>query len=383
MQTSVNLSSRVVIATHELYYGAAQALRDYLVRRRIEELVYISHPIRPENRQSKKEVYRKGKRVRLVSFRRSSGNALWWGADFVLTIAWSIAQGRRYGLFIGVDPLNCLAGLGLRALGVVRRVIFYSIDFTPKRFEQQIFNTIYHAIEALCVRLADIRWDVSPRIAQGRATFFGIKREDFPVTVVPVGVWEKDIVQAAAPFDPHRFVFVGHLLKKQGVEKVIAALPSLVKRVRDAHFLIIGGGEEEAALRRLARTLHMDGHVTFTGWVWDQEKVKSLLAQCAFAVAPYDPHGADEENFTYYADPTKIKTYLACGLPIITTDVPHNAQALSEAGCARIVRYETSAIARALSTWLTDKNALEEARNSALRQAHEYTWEKIFRHVID
>ncbi len=372
---------RTIIVTHELYYGAPQALRDYLIGKRVKELVYISHPIRPENPQSKKELYKNGKRYESLSLTRPSGTAWWFGVDFIATILWVIGLRGRYDVYIGVDPLNCLAGLVLRALGLVRCVIFYSIDFTPKRFPQKIVDGLYHTIESLCVRFADMRWDVSPRIAEGREKFLGLKREDFPVTVVPVGVWRKDIAPHNTKFDAHRIVFVGHLLKKQGVDNVLKALSMVVKRVDDVTVLIIGGGEEERALRQLAGKLHIDTHVEFTGWIWDQDEIRRALLGCAFAVATYDPQGAKEDNFTYYADPTKIKTYLSCGLPVVITDVPHNAGDLVARGCALVVDYDETSTAKALVDLLTDTEKLRRMRRKALEVAREFTWEKIFGYV--
>ncbi len=378
MQSSITTSSRVIISTHELYYGAPQALRDYFVGQQVKELVYLSHPIRPENTTSKRDLYKNGKLLHSYSFARPSGSAWWFGVDFLTTIVWAIGLRGRYDVYIGVDPLNCLAGLLLRALGLVRCVVFYSIDFTPKRFGQKVLNVLYHAIESLCVRFADIRWDISPRIAEGREKFLGIKASDFPVTVVPVGMWEKDIADPNTTFDAHRIVFVGHLLKKQGVDKVLEALFTVRKKVKYVTLLIIGGGEEEGSLHRLASKLHLGKHVEFTGWMWDQEEIRKRLSSCAFGVATYDPRGAKEDNFTYYADPTKIKTYLSCGLPVIMTNVPYNAQALKNSGCAEVISYRASAIAKAMTMWIDDTKKLEKARKVAFEVSRKYTWEKIF-----
>ncbi len=382
MQSSITTSSRVIIATHELYYGAPQALRDYLVGQQVKELIYLSHPIRPENPESKKEIYIDGKLLHSHSFVRPSGNAWWFVVDFFMTIMWVIRLRGTYDVYIGVDPLNCVSGLVLRSLGLVKCVIFYSIDFTPIRFPQKVLDGLYHAIESLCVRFSDMRWDISPRIAEGREKFLGINVSDFPVTVVPVGMWEKDIAGSNTNFDAHRIVFVGHLLRKQGVQKALEALSMVKKKVKDISFLIIGGGEEEKSLKRLVSKLHLGKNVEFTGWMWDQEGIRKLLLDCAFAVATYDPRGAQEDNFTYYADPTKIKTYLSCGLPVIMTNVPYNAGDLVRRGCAIVVDYDEKAIAKVLIDLLTDKKKLETMRKSAIKIAREFTWEKIFEHVI-
>lgn len=378
MQSAITAYSRVIITTHELYYGAPQALRDYLVGKHGKELVYLSHPILPENTTSQKAIYKEGNLYHSSSFVRPSGNAWWFGVDFFTTIVWVIRLCGTYDVYIGVDPLNCLSGLVLRSLGLVKCVIFYSIDFTPKRFRQKILNDLYHGIESLCVRFTDVRWDISPRIAQGRQKFLGLKQKDYPAMVVPVGMWEKDIASPHTNFDPHRIAFIGHLLKKQGVDKVLEAVSLVKKKVKNISFLIIGGGEEESRLRLMAKKLHIENNVEFSGWMWDQGEIKKRLSGCAFAVATYDPRGAKEDNFTYYADPTKIKTYLSCGLPVIMTDVSYNAKMLQNEGCTQIVSYAASAIAKAMMMWIDDAAKLEKARKSAITTAHGFIWDNIF-----
>jgi len=214
MQSRLIASSRIMIVTHELFYGAAHALRDYLVGRKTREVVFISHPIRRENPRSYKQVFQKGKLAKEKTIPRMSGNVLGYMIDVCMTFFWVLGEQGVYDVYVGIDPLNCAVGLFLKALRLVRSVVFYSIDFVPKRFPNPLLNALYHAVEVLCVRLADERWDVSPQIAQGRETFLGLRVETFPGRVVPIGVWEKDIARERPRFHPHRFVFAGHLLPK-------------------------------------------------------------------------------------------------------------------------------------------------------------------------
>lgn len=92
--------------------------------------------------------------------------------DLFIIIQAVFLKKEKYDLFIGVDSLNCLGGLFLKKLGKVRKVIFYSIDFVPIRFDNKFLNRTYHAIENYCVTHSDEVWNVSPRIAEGREKFF-------------------------------------------------------------------------------------------------------------------------------------------------------------------------------------------------------------------
>jgi len=52
-----------------------------------------------------------------------------------------------------------------------------------------------------------------------------------------------------------------------------------------------------------------------------------LLSSASIGLATYLE---SEESFTQFADPGKLKNYLAAGLPIVMTRVPYNADSLEE-----------------------------------------------------
>ena len=95
----------------------------------------------------------------------------------------------------------------------------------------------------------------------------------------------------------------------------------------------------------------------------------------AVGVALYAPELAD---FTYYSDPGKIKLYLACGLPVITTAVSHNARELEEAGCGFVVEYEPRKVAKLLIQVLRDPERLRVYAENARRYAKQFDWGTIF-----
>ena len=54
-----------------------------------------------------------------------------WILDVAVALYYSVRAGRRYDVFIGCNCLNAVIGCWLRSLGIVRRVVFYAIDWTP------------------------------------------------------------------------------------------------------------------------------------------------------------------------------------------------------------------------------------------------------------
>jgi len=166
----------VVIATHVYTTGPAQDLKDYLNGEKIDNLMFIGHPLFFDKKLkgSGYEKYRKGKLTKENYSPIKKTPAIFsYLKDIWLTIKWVIQTGRKWDLFVGSDNLNALSGIVLKRLGHVKKVIYYVIDYNPSRFENKTLNYIYHKIDQFCVRHADETWNLSPRMEWGRKKYFG------------------------------------------------------------------------------------------------------------------------------------------------------------------------------------------------------------------
>lgn len=369
----------VVVVTHTFFYGASEALSGYLEKKSVPMLWYIGHPLRPEQPMGASRRYFNGKLMSESSWRVwMSGSLFSYATDMMRTFLLILKYSGPIELFIGINPLNAFCGIMLRKFKRVDRVVFYAIDFVPKRFSWSIVNALYHRLESYVVRNADICWNVSPKIAEGREKYLDIDSNKYPQQVVPIGIWQKDMAKTIKRTNNSRIIFVGHLLEKQGVQVVLRALPKVIRYIPDVTFTIIGGGEYENTLRALSRSLRLGSHVKFFGWEPRQEVIRNKLLQSDIAVAVYSSEGEKDTNFTYYADPTKIKTYLSCGLPVVLTPVPYNAKELERKGAAYLVKYTEEEVSAMLISLLTESERLRKAKQSALACVRAYTWERIF-----
>lgn len=365
--------STAVLASHYWQTGAGTALRDYLIPR-TEQLTYIGHPLFVGSADSYCEIYSRGKTVTKTR-RRGPRGPTRYAAEVFRTVRWGSQRGAPAETFIAADSLLALAGLYLRARKRVRRVILYTVDYTPRRFQNPILNRIYHAVDSFAVRQVDLVWSVSEQIVTARLERDG-RMPSTPQMIVPHGA-NFDTVKRVPldQADPFRIAFLGHLLEKQGVQSVLRALPIIRARVPQATFTVIGDGPYAGTLRALAKELGLDQVVEFTGAIEDHRLVEERLAGCAIAVAPYVP---DPTNCTFFADPGKIKAYLACGLPIILTGVPPIAPLVESRGAGRVVEYSIDALATAIADYLSDRKLLEKARAAATTLGSEFEWKRIF-----
>lgn len=366
-------AQRVALATHYWALGPAFALKRYL-ETRTEVLQFIGHPMHPGKSPALSQVYTQGR----VTSDRQCGSAVGHGRyhrEVWRTVKWIQDQHRPYDVFVAGDSLLALAGLWLRRRGTVGSVILYTVDYVPRRFKNTALNRAYHLIDRLVVNRVDAVWNVTQDIQEARRSRDG-KVARSPQIVVPVGANVEQVSRRpTASFDPHRMVFLGHLLEKQGLQLAIAALPLIKETVDDASLLVIGDGPFAAELRELTRKFGVSDSVEFIGALYDDEQIESRVSSSGLGLAPYTP---DPQSFSRFADPGKIKTYLACGIPVLVTDVPPIAAEIQRQGAGRIIEFDAGALREAAIAYLSSSSEMDRGRRAARRLGSTFSWDLIF-----
>jgi glycosyltransferase involved in cell wall biosynthesis len=346
--------------------GPAQALRDYLVERKAK-VVMVSHPLTRED--GMRHVITEYDRGAVVGERRVTVRLrppLSFLADPAVPLVPS-----RVDAWFGFNPLACARGLVARRMGRARSVVLWSVDFVPDRFGSGTFATrVYDRIDRLCCRRADARIELSEAARDGRNRRHALPSDGAPVHVVPMGAWLARVATTPADgFRRRRVVFLGHLVERQGVDILLDALALL----DDVSADVVGTGPLEPRLRARAGELGL-ANVRFHGFVPDHRDVERILAAASIAVAPYRAH---DDTFTHYADPGKLKAYLAAGLPVVLTDVPPNARELEREAGAEVVRDDAAALAQAISAGLAAPERWQGRRAAALDYARRFDWETL------
>jgi len=290
--------------------------------------------------------------------------------DFFANFWWFLRKPRSQ-LFIGVDNVNATCGILLKWLGKTDRVVFYVIDYTRRRFKNPLLNRIYHWADAFSVRFSDEIWNISPRIAEVRAREQGV--DPSRNKVVPNGV-DLSIIPGAPSRREHDLVMMAHLIPEKGVQTAIAALPAVRAALPDARLIIIGDGPYRSHLERLSEELGVEGAVIFYGLLGREEMYRRLV-ECGVGLAPYT---RDPDSITYFADPGKPKEYLACGLPVITTDVPSIAQEIRDIPLGAVAPFEPEGLAEAILALLADASFYRRCVANAAEYARRFQWSEIF-----
>ncbi len=370
----------VIVVTHVYGTGASQDLVRFLNDHKTRNLLFIGHPLfyDPNLSGSGYEIYDRGVLVqKKITGNRRIPLFIGYILHILKSFAWVLRTGRTWDLYVGSNCINAVVGIVLQKLGIVKKTVYYVIDFNPVRYDQPFVNALYQRLDQYCVIHADETWNMSPRMKAGRRTYFGFSGGN--QKVVPVGLWLSDCISLPIrEINPHKLVFVGHIQEKQGIQYVLRAIPAIVKKVHDFTFLIIGGGDYLSRLQVLSRELGIAGHVEFSGYIKDHREIDKLLVKSALGVALYDRKDGDKISFSYFGNPTKVKVYQSAGLPVLISDVPYNTRELEESGCAKIVSYEPRDIARAVTSLLLHDRILRKYRDNVVAYRVRYDWNSIF-----
>jgi glycosyltransferase involved in cell wall biosynthesis len=318
-------------------------------------------------------VYIKGKKARELKSPTIYGPEwLQYILHFFITIYLLLRTGASYDLCIAMDNLTALPVIPLRGVGIIKRLLYYSIDYTPKRFDNKILNSIYQFTNKIASQNADLNWAVSGAIVKEKKkrNILGNKK----CLVVPVGFRGKSIkIPRYKKINKYHLVFVGILLEKQGVQLAIQSMPELVKKIPKLKLTIIGTGEHENSLKNLVKKLRVENKVRFTGFIKDHKDVEKILIMAGVGLAPYKP---TKDNFTIYADPGKIKLYLGCGLPIVTTNVPQIAKELRKNKAGEVIKYNSESFIKAVEKIIKKH---EIYRNSVIKMSKSYDYEVVYK----
>ena len=370
---------KALIVIHEGTTGPGHDLRDYLLQQKVEELLFISHPLLylPENfkNSSRYELYKKGELVK-------SKNAFHWVLpepflyikDFLYTFFWSIIFIKKSDVFFGLGNLNAFTGWFLKFFRRTDTLIYYPVDYVPKRFQNRILNFIYHHIEKFCALYSDWTWNFSPRVIAARNRKWGMTFKN--QLIVPHGVHFNRIKRL--PFEKiHKteVLYMGTLFKRQGVQLVIESLPEVIKKIPGIKFVVIGKGPYETELKKLVNKLNLEKYVFFLGYIPNPVVMENRIAQAAIAVALYDKK---YDEFSYYGTPGKIKNYLGAGVPVIMTDVPYGVRQIKNAQCGFIVKYSKDELADKIINFFSNEKIMENYRLNALKYVKKYDWDQVF-----
>lgn len=377
---AASIQSRFLVLTHFMVDGAPQALVRHLSAQVGIEVTYVAHPLEAGFADHECLIASHGEtRVQTHLKPLVTVPVLCWIWDIIITIYWIIKFKRTYEVCVAAGCVNVAAALFLKRVGIVKMVIFYSIDFVPRRFENAILQNLYRMSDNAAFLMADVTWCLTDRMVEARKAQVGAWRRGKRDVIVPIGIDCSVQAYDEQHLERYSLVYVGMILEKQGLQIVIPALRALQGKFPALRMRIVGDGPYLPHLRELAREHDVGNMIEFHGLITDRVRLTELVGTAAIGLAPYAPNN---ESFTWYADPTKPKDYLALAIPVVITEVPAIAQTIHDAGAGQVVSYRSQDVADAIERFLADDDYWRGARQAAYHLSRTYCWDAVFTRAI-
>ncbi|MCU0510795.1 MAG: glycosyltransferase [Anaerolineae bacterium] len=166
------------------------------------------------------------------------------------------------------------------------------------------------------------------------------------------------------PEDARVLVTVGGLVERKGFHRVIACLPELLKEFPRLHYLAVGSagpeGDFSALLRAQVAQLGLGEHVHFLGALPPDEVGRAVSAADVSVLATRNEGWANV-----------LLEAMACGVPVVATDVGGNAEVVCSDELGTIVPFDDHA---ALLAALRDALRREWDRSAIRRYAEHNDW---------
>jgi len=174
---------------------------------------------------------------------------------------------------------------------------------------------------------------------------------------------------------PDFLLFVGTLEPRKNIVRLIEAYHRLIINyqllITNFKLVIVGKrGWHYQEIFEKVKKLQLENRVVFLNYVSDED-LPYLYNSAACFIYPslYEGFGLP------------VLEAMACGCPVITSNVSSLPEVVGEAGIL-IDPYNIDEIAEALQKVLTDENLRQELKRKGLEQARKFSWEKTARGIL-
>jgi glycosyltransferase involved in cell wall biosynthesis len=174
--------------------------------------------------------------------------------------------------------------------------------------------------------------------------------------------------------------FVGNLAPWQGVEYLVKAAPFILSRFPECRFLIIGDGVMKDDLLKLCEELGVENSFIFTG-VIAYDRVPLYINASDTCTAPF----IIARNAKIGLSPLKLYEYMACGKPVVASNIGGVSDILETSGGGIYVLPEDPvALAESILKLLENPELRIKLGSKGLSYVTEnYSWYSVAKKVND
>jgi glycosyltransferase involved in cell wall biosynthesis len=181
---------------------------------------------------------------------------------------------------------------------------------------------------------------------------------------------------------PEKFTagYTGHLYAGRGTEILLG----LAQRLPEITLLLVGGEPKDVARLQAQAQLAGLNNTVFTGFVPNAE-LPRYQAACDVLLMPYQQHvaGSSGGDIARYLSPMKLFEYMACGRPILSSDLPVLQEVLNADNARLLPADDLDAWVAALQQLAASSETCRRYAAQARRDVAAYTWERRAARILE
>jgi glycosyltransferase involved in cell wall biosynthesis len=196
---------------------------------------------------------------------------------------------------------------------------------------------------------------------------------------VPLDRQQKVRARYGIPQDKKMILFVGRLTGVKGADRLLMAMPQILCKFPDTKLVIVGKGEMEGELVRLAKSLGIQDSVIFNFNMIPEDDRIAHYAAADLAVFPslYEPFGIVALEAMALKKPIVVGARGVSGMREIV--IPSGP---SQTGY-HVNPYDPQDIAWGVNSILEDEKHMKQlGENGRARVLSEFTWEIVAKNVL-
>lgn len=374
MQFNYNTPS-IAVLTHTQYkdnipiYGPTDSIRDFLKANFRGDVFYLRHSLYSGDGSILiRDWEGKSKIVYRYNFHSNWNNIARYMVDFLYTVKLLLSC-SNISIIIATDPLNFLCGYFLKKIKRIKKIIFFTVDYGYKRFDNRFLNWVYHSLDKFAVRHANMFWNSSCKISEVRARQ-GVKDGD-NIYIPNTPLSENVKVKSVDEIERYTLVMVFSNYLQVDFKIIFDALSYLVNDFPMIKIRLIGRGNFQEPVSKIIQDRYLLRHIEFLDTHTHLETLEQL-SRCAIGLEC----NTQELYWNEFREPIKLREYISFGLPIISKPGHALVQEILEEKIGFVVNNSGEFI-EAVKAFFGDYHFYCEMREKVLRLAEKYNKEKI------
>lgn len=248
-----------------------------------------------------------------------------------------------YDIAIAPDPAYVYALNSLKRKGIIGKVIYWRLDFYPKKYPGPL-NQAYQALERYALESCDEVWSIS----------------DPEIPLIHQSLGKATSKTIYVPY------LLPHTVESDNSERGRVTMwmgPDL-----DNSRLLC----EEAT-----RSLNIEFNIadySIDQYRVSDDKLTFMLHRARVGLSPYRPD-VNKQSSKYYCDASRIRRFLASGIPVVTTRVAPTHTTILEEKCGIVCPWDTESIKSGIEYCLEN---FDELSANAIKAANKYTYSNWF-----